>query len=136
MNKNIKLVIIRGVPGSGKSTLAKKIAKEHNLVHFENDEYLMHDGKYIWTPKAAKAAAKKCFEDTMKTLRSGKSVVVSNTFITARIINRYVNAAEAIGAKVKVFRATGNFKNLHDVPDEVFNSMKKNFEDYPGEVIL
>lgn len=132
----MKLAIIRGIPGSGKSTAAKKLAAKYNLEHFENDAYLMHGDKYIWTPKAAKYAANKCFQDAMNALKSGKDVVVSNTFITKRIIDKYVNAAKALGADVAVFRATGNFQNVHNVPAETFKSMKDNFEDYPGEIFL
>ena len=132
----VKLAIIRGIPGSGKSTAAKKLAAKYNLEHFENDEYLMKDGKYIWTPIAAKNAAKQCFNDTINALKSGKSVVVSNTFITKRAIDNYVNAAKQIGVDVKVFRATGNFQNIHDVPSDTLKSMKEHFEDYPGEIMI
>lgn len=133
---NVKLAIIRGIPGSGKSTAAKKLAEQYGLEHFENDAYLYVDGKYVWTPRSAKWAAQQCFADTMKALRSGKSVVVSNVFVTKSAIDKYVNAAKAIGAQVAVFRATGNYQNIHDVPKQTFNNMKANFADYPGEIFL
>lgn len=132
----VKLAIVRGLPGQGKSTIAKKLAEKYNLEHFENDAYLYVNGKYVWTPETAKMAAKQCFNDTMSALRSGKSVVVSNTFITRKAVDNYINAAKKLGAQVAVFRATGNFKNIHDVPDNTYLSMKTNFQDYPGEILL
>lgn len=135
MNKP-KLAIIRGLPGQGKSTIAKEFAEKYGLEHFENDAYLYIDGKYVWTPETAAQAAKQCFNDAMSALRAGKSVVVSNVFVTRKAVDRYVNAAKAIGAEVRVFRATGNFKNIHDVPKNIYLSMKANFQDYPGEILL
>lgn len=128
-----RLLIIRGTPGSGKSTLAKKIAEKYNVDHFENDQFLMKDDKYTWTPEAAQEAVKKCFESVMNTLKSGKDCIVSNVFVTVKSINRYVNAAKKLGAEVKVLRKTSQYQNVHDVPANVFASMKRQFQDYPGE---
>lgn len=130
-----KLLIIRGTPGSGKSTAAKKLSEQFNVAHFENDEYLMHDGKYIWTPEDAKEAARKCFEDTIAELRSGRDAIVSNVFVTRRAVDKYANAAKRIGAKVMIMRMSHDYGNVHDVPAGTLKSMKDHFEDYPGELI-
>jgi len=132
----MKLLIIRGLPGSGKSTLAKQISEKYNVDHFENDQFLMHGDKYVWTPDAAKDATNKCFDSVMKTLREGKDCIVSNVFVTVKSIDRYVNAAKKLGAEVKVMRKTSQYKNVHDVPDNVFASMKRQFQDYQGEVLV
>lgn len=134
--KNPKLMIIRGLPGSGKSTLAKKLAEKYNVAHFENDQFLMHSNNYVWTPEAAKVAVQKCFMSVLNTLKSGKSCIVSNVFVTKNSIDRYVKMAKKLGVEVKVLRKTSQYKNIHDVPDEVFNSMKSSFMDYPGEELV
>lgn len=131
-----KLAIIRGLPGQGKSTIAKALAKKYGLEHFENDAYLYVNGKYVWTPETAKAAANQCFNDAINVLKAGKSVVVSNVFVTRKAVDKYVNAAKNVGAEVQVFRATGNFQNIHDVPKTTYLNMKANFQDYPNEVPL
>ena len=133
---DVRLCIIRGCPGSGKSTFAKKLAAKYGLLHFENDAYLMQGDKYVWTPAAAKYAARQCFNDCMNALKSGKSCVVSNVFVTRRVVDKYANAAKAIGVRVGVFRMTKDFGNVHNVPKSTLDSMKAGFEDYPNEVIV
>ena len=138
MNKMKKshLLICRGCPGSGKSTVARKLAAKYGTVHVENDAYLMHGDKYMWTPEAAKDAANRCFEDAMSALRSGKDVIVSNVFVTRKSIDRYVRAAKQLGCEVQVWRMTNDFGNVHDVPTNVLASMKAGFQDYLGEKLV
>ena len=130
-----KLCIIRGLPGSGKSTYAEKLSKKFNVKHFENDAYLMKDDKYNWTPESAKLAAKQCFFDTVSELKAGKDAIVSNVFVTKKAIDRYVNAAKQLGCQILVIRMTNDFGNIHNVPDKTLQSMKTQFEDYPGEIL-
>lgn len=134
--KVVRFLLIRGCPGSGKSTVASKLAAKYGVKHFENDAYLMHRDKYVWTPEAAKDAAKQCFEDAMSALRSGKDTIVSNVFVTRKSIDRYVHAAKQLGCEVQVWRMTNDFGNVHDVPTNVLASMKAGFQDYPGEKLV
>lgn len=136
MNKVPTLLIIRGTPGSGKSTYAEKLAQmKSGTLHLENDMYLMHDGKYVWTPTAAKEASRQCFDDTVAALKDGHDVIVSNVFVTRSSVLRYVNAAKEIGAKVKVLRMAHDYGNVHSVPPNVLDSMKAGFQDFYGEEI-
>lgn len=135
-SKTPKLCIIRGLPGSSKSTTAKKLAAKYGCKHFENDEYLMHGDKYVWTPEAAKKAANDCFDDAMKALRNNEYVIVSNVFVSARVIDKYVNAAKELGADILVYRMTKNFGNIHDVSSKILAMMKASFQDYPGEILV
>lgn len=129
-----KILLLRGLPGSGKSHYAKKLSKQFNIKHFENDAYLYVNGEYKWTPFNAKLAAKKCFEDTMNELKAGRNAIVSNVFVTKKAIDKYVNAAKKLGASVMVIRMTNDFGNIHNVPQDTLTSMKNNFQDYPGEI--
>ena len=133
--KKPKLVIIRGTPGSGKSTYAKKLSKQFNIKHFENDAYLYVNGEYKWTPITAKLAAKKCFEDTMNELKAGRNAIVSNVFVTKGAIDKYVNMAKSIGASVMIIRMTNDFDNIHNVPQNTLTSIQTGFQDYPGEIL-
>ena len=134
--KVVRFLLIRGLPGSSKSTVARKLAAKYGVKHVENDAYLMHGDKYVWTPEAAKDAAKRCFEDAMSALRSRKDTIVSNVFVTRKSIDRYVRAAKQLGCEVQVWRMTNDFGNVHDVPANVLASMKAGFQDYPGEKLV
>lgn len=122
-----KLVIIRGVPGSGKSTLAK------NYIGFENfeaDMFFIKDGVYNYDPTRIADAHQWCQQRTFEALMKGKNVVVSNTFIKVWQIQPYLDMASALGAEVEVITATGNYKNIHSVPQKVVERMREEFEDF------
>lgn len=126
------LIIIRGLPGSGKSTLAKTFK---GFVHLENDMYHIKNGEYCFDKSVQQDAVKWCFRTAMVFLNNGKDVVVSNTFTQKRFINGYVRVAQELGIPYKVIRMTKNYGNIHDVPADVYESMRTHFEDFEGEEI-
>ena len=132
---SMKVKLLRGTPGSGKSTYAKKLANA-GYLHYENDQYFMHDGKYEFDQKKAKDAANWCYSQFMKALRAKRNVVVSNVFVTCKAVDRYADIAKTFGADVEVIRFNGDFGNVHDVPANVYASMKRAFQDYPGEKVF
>lgn len=131
-----KLIILRGLPGSGKSTWAKQLQEKTGCSHYENDMFFMQNGKYAFDERKYKQATQWCFQQTMKDLTEGKNVVVSNVFVTVNSVNQYLRRAKQLGAEVKVFRKISQYKNIHSVPLDVLASMKKNFQDYPGEILI
>ena len=127
------LYIVRGIPGSGKSTFAKKM---FTCPIFENDMYFIKDKKYLYNQDKMRDAISWCMESVELALKYGCDVVVANTFTKRKYIQAYMNLAEKNGAQVKVYRMYGNFKNVHDVPDDVFKNMRDNFEDWPNEICV
>ena len=132
--KQVKLMIVRGIPGSGKSTFAKKLADKYHVAHFENDMFLMVNGKYDFSYEKHKIANQKCKEAVTKCLRQGKSCIVSNVLHKASSVQKYVNIAENCGAIVMVVRVNGKHQNVHNVPDKVVQKFIDEFEDFPGEL--
>lgn len=141
-----KLILIRGLPGSGKSTLAREMLSDGAAdAHFEADMWLClesaYDGRgffkgfttvardYYWSPERIKAAHAACIEAATLALRSGKTVVVSNTFTKLWEMQPYLDAAKTLGANVDVMLATGEYGSVHNVPKEVMDAMKARFED-------
>ena len=122
----MELILIRGLPGSGKTTMAKTQYPDH--IHFEADQYFEKDGEYLFRPHLIKDAHEQCQNNTRRALGRGRDVVVANTFTQKWEMEPYHRMAVANGATVKVIEATGKFKNIHGVPDEVIEKMRNRWE--------
>lgn len=136
LNKNINesvedkiLYIIRGVPGSGKSTLAHKLTD--NVV--EADQYFYDDkGNYNWSADKLNQAHNWCFYTVKKYMEEGRDkIAVANTFVKNRDYKRYVELAKEFGYKVDIRTCTGNYQNIHNVPDETVERMRSKFQETP-----
>lgn len=136
LNKNINesvedkiLYIIRGVPGSGKSTLAHKLTD--NVV--EADQYFYDDeGNYNWSADKLNQAHNWCYNTVKKYMEEGRDkIAVANTFVKNRDYKRYVELAKEFGYKVDIRTCTGNYQNIHNVPDETVEKMRSKFQETP-----
>lgn len=131
---NNTLYIVRGIPGTGKSTFCKKALS--GIFHVENDMYHHHNREYIFSLQNQRNAVEWCSDMVTLALKKNMDCVVSNTFVKRCLVDYYVNIAKLFNSNVKIYRMMGNFKNTHNVPEDVFNNMKNNFEDYPGECLV
>lgn len=128
-----KLTLIRGIPGSGKSTYAKN---NYQCCILENDMFQIVDGKYVWSPEGTRRAIDQVMALTDQILSSGADVVVANTFTKVRFVEAYKRIADRHGADIEVIRCTGSFKNVHNVPQQILENMRDNFENWPGEKMI
>lgn len=140
-----KLIIVRGAMGSGKSTFANKLTnklirfgyKPTDICHFEADQFFMDEyGNYNFVPTKLWLAHKQCLEKTKKCLLRDKIVIVSNTFATKKEMKPYMDFAEENDIPVEVYRCTGEYQNVHGVPDDVVVAKRKQMEDIPNEVFV
>lgn len=121
------LFLIRGLPGCGKSTLAAHIAD----AVFENDTYFYSNGKYDFHKDELDWAIGECVSATRRAMESGlKKIAVSNTFSNPDHLKVYYEMASVYGYTVFCMVAENRHggKNIHDVPTDVIEGMKKRFK--------
>ena len=128
-----RLILIRGLPGSGKSTLAKQLVSINHgsnipSIHLESDMYHVLRGEYIFEGGLVPAAHKWCVNTTEVFLNNGYDVVVSNTFTRKWEIAPYKKLSDLIGCPFEIVTCTGNYGNVHNVPEEVIQKMKDRWE--------
>lgn len=136
------LWIIIGIPGSGKSTLANKIADEFAKENdyrpeiYEADMFFINkEGQYNWNPNRLSIAHNWCFNQVEKELQKGLSVIVSNTNIKKRDRKPYIELGKKYNAEIRVITCTGNYKNIHNVPEDKIELLKTKFQPFdPNEL--
>lgn len=127
------LVLIRGLPGSGKSTYARMVYPDY--VHIEADMYFLENGEYKFDASKLSLAHRWCRDTTQILLESGQNIVVSNTFTQYWELEPYIKFAESRGIEFDIFRCTGDYGTIHNVPQDVIEKMKARFESIPQEII-
>lgn len=120
-----RLYIIRGLPGSGKSTLAKILAGDHTS---EADQYFIDEdtGEYQYNPALVRQAHEWCQNNIRHYLKSNFPVVaVSNTFAQKWEYEPYLAMAKEYGYEVFIIVCQNDFGNIHNVPEEAIERMRK-----------
>jgi len=122
------LILVRGLPGSGKSTLAKQLAQVNSYKHFEADMYHIINGEYHFDPKAVPLGHAWCKKETRLALEAGFSVIVSNTFTQKWEMWGYTSMACDLNVDVQIIQCSGNFGNIHNVPEHAIERMRNRWE--------
>lgn len=124
----VELVMVIGLPGSGKTVIAKKLASENGLIHLEADQFFIDNktGEYKFDLSSLDKAHKWCLAETKRLLYEGKRVVVANTFGTTKSRKGYFK----LGCKVAVHTAAGQYKSVHQVPEDVMERMREGWQPY------
>lgn len=127
------LYLLRGLPGAGKSTLAKKLGE----VYYEADMYFTNEsGQYIFNGADIKKAHEWCQNQVQLAMilnhTSGlnESIVVSNTFTQEWEMEAYYKLAETYDYRVfsLIVENRHGGENLHNVPEDKIEAMRKRFE--------
>jgi predicted kinase len=120
-----ELVLIRGLPGSGKSTMARAMT---GFVHLEADMHMMINGVYQYDASKVADSHSQCKAQVREALGTDHNVVVSNTFSRAFEMADYLAIAKGLGVSVRVVEATGRWPNVHGVPQDRIEQMRRRWE--------
>lgn len=130
------LIIIRGLPGSGKSTLAEHLEASFNSTVrfgkiasvFEADHFFHTLEGYKFDGTKLREAHDDCKRRTYDWMKDGNIAIVSNTFTQRWEYQPYLDMAKELNALVQVIEVHGDFGNIHGVPPEKIESMRKRWE--------
>jgi predicted kinase len=113
------LYLICGPSGSGKTTRAFELMSKLNITHHFEADMWMNDrfGNYCFDSKRLRDCHKKCQQKTEEAMKLGKSIIVSNTTLIKREAVPYISLAKKYNYQVVIEHMTGQFTNLHGVPD-------------------
>jgi predicted kinase len=132
------LFILQGAPGSGKSTLARRLLDlVPNLVVASADDYFVNEkGQYVFDATLLSKAHGDCRLVARGGLVRGSSVVVDNTNIFARHAAPYVEMAAARGIPIVYIRCTGEYGNVHGVPEDRVKYVRSQMEELTTALCL
>jgi len=136
----VKLTIIRGMPGSGKSYHARKLslvgAKKIRIVEFD-DFWKNKKGEYKFDPEIvmscveyARAAV------THELLIEERPCIITGVFNRLEYMDYFRALCDTKNIPLEVLRMTGNYGNIHGVPEDKLKEMRDTFEDCEGEITV
>lgn len=124
-------VILRGLPGSGKSTFAKRLAEAFDFVHLEADDHFYIGGNYRFDPARVADAHALVARDAVAHLQAGRRVVVANTHVRLWEMAAIIGATQLCQRSFCIAECTGQYENIHQVPENVFSAMNARWERAP-----
>jgi hypothetical protein len=74
-----------------------------------------------------------CNNQVFSALKIGNDVVVSNTFSRLWEFEDYIDYCNENNIEFEVIECNGNFKNIHNCPEETINKMKSRWQEYKKE---
>lgn len=95
------IVLVFGLPGTGKTYFSKHLAKEIEAKHLNTDmirEKLNKKGDY--SERAKQQVYETLFQETLKTVNGGWSVIVDGTFHLAKRRRQLVKLANETNTKI------------------------------------
>ncbi len=140
------LTIFRGLPGSGKSTMASSLAKKTGAMVIEPDALLVVDGVYAYSERRYREAVKTC-ELILRYVGMGwmgADVIYADVLPTVADVDRVIKSYRFEGderfiVKVISLATTADdaiLTNRHNVAEEDVRRMERDWEAYPGELVM
>ena len=122
------LVLVRGLPHSGKTTYANDNFAAIGFKHLESDMFFTKGGVYKYVPGQNPKAINWCQRETLKAMKLGEDIVVSNVFAKHWEMGFYLDNARKLGYTVIVHRCYAYFGPSPKIPIQLFNYNSEVFE--------
>jgi len=68
-------------------------------------------------------------------LASNHKVIVSNTSVSTHHVMNYISMAASLTKKSIIIKCIGTFTDIHNVPKDTLDKMRRSFEDIPNQYI-
>lgn len=130
----MELTLVRGLPGAGKSTYGSSMFNCLTTRHVEADMFFVNQGTYKFQRELLSVAHDWCFSSAVLYLNQQYDVVVTNTFTSLWELDRYMSIPQMlydIPINITIVELKTQFKSIHGIPDEIFDSMSKRWEEIP-----
>lgn len=128
------LYMVRGVSGSGKSTLAQKLFSRMKI--FESDQFFMVGDQYKFDRQHLQAAHDWCYNSVYYEVFRGHDVCVANTFTQTWEMKRFFQLKDVFpDLQINVYEVKTQFRNVHNVPEDIVEKMKNRWQDIPKGII-
>lgn len=118
--------ILRGLPGSGKSTWAEK---QSGAIIVSTDRFMVDDsGNYEFKREKLPEVHLRCYRvlDIYLRIYTDKQLIlVDNTNLSIAEIAPYYALGEEYEHNVTILEFSGGYQNVHGVPPETLEVMKK-----------
>lgn len=127
------LVLIRGLPGAGKMTFAQLLtAQTCDAVTICADDYIACYTSGKAHSELNKKALDWCFDQTARQMQHGTSLVVVYNTLARRVnIVVYQKLAWLHNYQFFAVEVTDNYENVHTVPAERVEEMRRDGEVWP-----
>ncbi len=120
-------VLVRGAPSSGKTTYAKTHFPNHIII--QADQFFMIGDDYVYDHGKISAAHDWCL---WRCKNAKRPFVVCNTFSRYWEMKPYL----LVWPNIKILRMTGEYQNVHGVPDDKVAAIRRRMEPILGETFI
>lgn len=122
------LHIFRGLPGSGKSTQARKLAAELGAIFIEADMFHVSDGTYCFNIRRARDVCRDMPHLIGVFTAYGMDIVYAGVLPTEKAIHHIADPCHSWGYDIRITTCREEYGNIHSVPNDVLESMRKCFQ--------